>query len=349
MEKKQNKSLTNFIDFKRYTLIIPAILLAIALFVFAIWGVNTSNDFKDSHTYNIQFNTTVSSKDFKSYQDIIVDTFEKESNGDFVVKVSRINDDIASGCKVNVYNNSELNDEAVVEKIESINEIIETKLNQLENARTVRVTVVYHQAPQSFGKNLVNGLIALLVIAGLVFVYNLFRFELKTALASIIVIPYSVINMLSIMVIFRIPFMANFMLPVLFSVILGYIMFTLLFDNIRQNLENKENYQTNDALVYGAIKANSTTLIALISAISLVLVLLTFVLNVATLYMCITLLFAVVVAVYSAVILPSTLWAMIYNKQNDNKLKARIRILEAREEKKKSKITKKDDNSATIA
>ena len=249
---------------------------------------------------------------------------------------------------MNVYNHSTLDSEAFAEKIEAINDIIETKLNQLETDRTVKVTDVYRQAPKSYGKDLVNGLIALLVLTVLIFVYNLFRFELKTALASLIIAPYSVINMLSIMVIFRIPFMANFMFPVLFSVILGYIMFIFLFDNIRQNLENKDNNLTNDSLVYGAIKTNATTLIALISAISLVLVLLTFVLNVSTLFMCITLLFAIVVAVYSAIVLPSTLWAMIYNKQNDNRLKARIKILEAREEKKNSKSTKKQDDTTAV-
>ena len=61
---KQKKSLVNFIDFKKYTLIIPAILLALALLVFAIWGVNRGYDYRESYTYNIHFNTTVSSKDF---------------------------------------------------------------------------------------------------------------------------------------------------------------------------------------------------------------------------------------------------------------------------------------------
>ena len=47
---KQKKSLVNFIDFKKYTLIIPAILLALALLVFAIWGVNRGYDYRESYT-----------------------------------------------------------------------------------------------------------------------------------------------------------------------------------------------------------------------------------------------------------------------------------------------------------
>ena len=112
MEKRQNNALSKFINYKRYTLIIPAILLALALLVFAIWGVNAGYDYRESKTYNIHFNTTVSSKDFKTYTDIIKDTFDKESNQQFVVKVTKMNDDITSACKVNIYNNSELNDDA---------------------------------------------------------------------------------------------------------------------------------------------------------------------------------------------------------------------------------------------
>ena len=51
------------------------------------------------------------------------------------------------------------------------------------------------------------------------------------------------------MVLFRIPFTSMFMLPALFSVVVGYVLFTILFDNIRQNLENKDN------LVFG-VKIN---------------------------------------------------------------------------------------------
>lgn len=348
MEKRQNNTLSKFINYKRFTLIIPAILLALALLVFAIWGVNTGYDYRESNTYNIHFNNTVSSKDFKTYTDIIEDTFKKEGGNEFVVKVTRVNDDITSACKVNVYNNSELSADAFIEKVESINEIVETKLNQLNNDRIVRVTDVKVQRAQSYGDHLLMSCIAAVILMAAAFIYFVFRFELKTAIASLIIAPYSLVNMLSIMVLFRLPFTSMFMLPALFSIVVGYIMFTLLFDNIRQNLENQENNLTNDALVYGSIGANSTNLIGIISAISLVLVLLTFVLNISTLYMCISLLLAIVVAIYSAVILPCTLWAMIYDKQNDNRLKARIKILEAREAKKNSKTKKKDENGAIV-
>lgn len=348
MDKKQNKSLAKFIDFKRYIIIIPAIILALALLVFGIWGVNRGYEYKESYTYNIHFNTSVSSKDFKTYKDIISDTIANESNKDFAVKISRVNDDISSACKVNVYNNSDLSDDVFQEKIESINEIIETKLNQLSTSRTVRISDVEHQEAKTYGKDLLYGCLAVLILMVVAFIYYIARYELKTALVSMIVAPCSLAMALSIMILFRIPFTSSFMLPPLFSVMLGYIMFTLLSSSIRLTLENKDNNLTNDDLVYNSIKTNSMTLIALISTISIILVLLTFVINTSILYMCISLLFAVVVAVYSAVVLPFTVWAMTYNKQKDNRLKAKIRILEAREEKKNSKTKKKDDNGAVV-
>jgi len=348
MEKKQNKSLSKFVDFKRYTFVIPVILLAIALLVYAIWGINRGFDYKESQTYNIHFNTTVSSKNFQTYKDIITDTIVNESDHEFSVKVSRVNDDISSACKVNVINNSEMSQDEFLTKLESINNIIETKLNQLNTSTSVRFTDVQLQAPETYGSSLLKGSLAVLIFMVVAFIYFWIRFELKTALSSLIIAPYSIIMCLSFMVIFRLPFTASFMIPVLFSEIIGYIMFTLLFDNIRKNLETKENNMTNDALVYGAIKSNSFTLIALISALSLIFVLLTFLFNVGTLLLCISLLFALFVSIYCAVILPCTLWTMIYNKQNDKRLKARIKILEAREEKKNSKATKKQDDTKAV-
>lgn len=343
MKLRQNNSLSKFINYKKFTFIIPAILLAIALFIFAIWGVNRGYDYKESYTYNIHFNTSVSSKDFQTYKDVIVNTFKNESDGDFVVKLSKVNDDISSACKVNVYNNTKLDNEAFEEKINDINEVVETKLNQLSESRTVRITEVNFQQASTYGKTLLNSSIAVLILLVIAFVYYFFRFGLKIAFASLIIAPYVFINMLSLMVIFRIPFTANFMLPSLFAVIVGYLLFTLLFDNIRQNLENKDNNMTNDDLVYGSIKNNSTTLMSLISIISLILVLLTFVLNVGVLFLCITLILGIVIAIYSGIILPGTLWAMIYNKEKDNRLKARLKILETRAEKKNSKNKKKEN------
>ena len=350
MQKKQNKSLSKFLDFKKFTLIIPAILLAVAMLIYAIWGFNRGYEYKESETYNIHFNTTVSSKNFKTYKDIICDTFSDESSNDFVVKVTRVNDDMTSACKVNVYNNTNLSEEEFVEKIDSINVIIETKLNQLDETTSVRITNVKHQNGDTYGNILLKGSLAVFIFMLVAFIYFLIRFELKTALSSLIIAPFTYIVMLSFMVIFRIPFTASFMLPVLFSEIIGYIMFTLLFDNIRQSLENKENNLTNDDLVYGSIKSNMSTLITLISALSIIFVLLTFLFNVNTLLMCLSLLFALVVAVYSAVICTGSVWSMIYNRQNDKRLKARIKILEARENKKNSKSSKKQDteNNAVV-
>jgi len=351
MQKNQNKSLSKFLDFKKYTLIIPAILLAVAMLIYAIWGFNRGYEYKESETYNIHFNTTVSSKNFKNYKDVICDTFSDESKNDFVVKVTRVNNDMTSACKVNVYKSSNISDEEFVEKINSINTIIETKLNLLDESTNVRITDVKHQDADNYGNILLKGSLAVFIFMAVAFIYFLIRFELKTAFSSLIIAPFTYIAMLSFMVIFRVPFTASFMLPVLFSEIIGYIMFTLLFDNIRQSLVNKENNLTNDSLVYSSIKNNMSILVTLISALSIIFVLLTFLFNVNTLLMCLSLIFALVVAVYSAVICPSTIWSMIYNKQNDKRLKARIKILEARENKKNSKSSNKqdtDNNKAVV-
>ena len=67
MKSKQNKTLSKFVDYKRFTFVIPIILLALALLVFAIWGVNKGVDYQDSYTYNIFFNTNLSNPMMKFF------------------------------------------------------------------------------------------------------------------------------------------------------------------------------------------------------------------------------------------------------------------------------------------
>lgn len=340
MKSKANNSLSKFVNLKRYTFVVPVILLAIALLVFSIWGVNRGADYKDSFTYNIHFNNTVSSSDFKEYSKIIKDTVNKESNGDLTVIVTKTNEDIASSCKVNVYNASKMTDEQVEAKIASINEIIKTQIEE-KNARAIRFDNVEKQSAESYSKPLSMGLISLAVIMVLMFVYFWIRFELKMALSSLIIAPYSSISTLSLMILFRIPFTYNFMLPVLVSAFVAYILYLMVFVEIRKKMLDKVD-KPNAEVVYDSIKSIRVTFLTFIIALTGVFVLLMLVLNITYITLILSLLFALVVALYSGIVLPTTMWCEIYKKQNDTRLKARLELMAKREEEAKMPKVKKD-------
>ena len=273
MKTKQTNSLSKFVNFKKFTFVIPIILLALALLVFAIWGVNKGVDYKNSYTYNVYFNTTVNNKEYKEYTSVIRKTIKQESNGEFTVVITKTNDDISSACKVNVINNSKLTDSKFVEKLESINTSIKEQLDAKNTSRQVRISDIEFQAAESFSKPLVMGIIAVAVIAVLMFFYLWIRFELKTALSSLIIAPYAAVSILSLLILFRVPFTYNFMLPVAFGCLISYILYYCIFANIKSKLIDKNN-QPNDELVYDSIKNNKNTFLVFIVAITGVLVLL---------------------------------------------------------------------------
>ena len=81
MKTTSKNPLTNYISFKRYTLLIPVVLVLIATIVFAIWGVNKGNDLKTNYSFTIEFNTTVSKSNYNKYVDILNDTMKSNDTG----------------------------------------------------------------------------------------------------------------------------------------------------------------------------------------------------------------------------------------------------------------------------
>ena len=337
MKTKQNNSLSKFVDFKRFTFVIPIILLAFALLVFAIWGVNRGIDYKNSYTYDVYFNTSVTDAQYNEYAKIIKDTIKASSDGEFTVVVTKINEDIAAGCKVNVINNNKkLSDTKFAERLETINTTIKTKLDEQNTSRTVRMTDLQLQTAESYSKPLVMGIVALAVIMALMFVYFWIRFELKMALSSLIIAPYSAVSTLSLLILFRVPFTYNFMLPAVFATLIAYLMYLLIFVNVKGKLLDKTNL-TNADLVYDGIRANRNLFILLVVGFAGALVLLMLILNITYITVLISMLFGLICALYSGVVLPTTMWCEIYNKANDQRLKARMDLLAKRENEKQPK------------
>lgn len=344
MKTKQNKSLSKFVDFKRFTFVIPIILLAFAMLVFGIWGVNRGLDYKDSYTFDVYFNTSVDKAQYKEYTKIIKDTFNEQSDGDFTVVITKLNEDIASGCKVNVLtSDKEMSNTTFSDRITTINTVVKEKLDAKNESRSVRFTDLQFQSAESYSKPFAMGLIALAVVMALMFVYFWIRFELKMALSSLIVGPYSAITTLSLMILFRIPFTYNFMLPVLVSSVLAYILYFVIFAYVKSKLIEKSN-MTNADVIYDSIAHNKSVFLVLL-ALAGALVVLMLTLNLTHITLLIALMFAIVSALYSGIILPTTMWCEIYKKDKDNRLKARIELLAKRENEKEQKSANTEENT----
>lgn len=347
MKTKQNNSLSKFVDYKRFTFIIPIVLLALALLVMGIWGVNRGIDYRDSYTFDVYFNTSVDKSQYKDYSVTIKDTIIKESDGKFIVIVTRLNEDITSGCKVNVLNTDKsITDAKFKEQLEDITAVVKTSLDEKNTSRNVRLTDLQFQSAESYSKPFAMGLLTLAVAMVAVFVYMWIRFELKSALSSLIVAPYAGISTLSLMILFRIPFTYNFMLPVMLSTLLAYLLYYVIFAVVKSDMLEKNN-MTNIELIYNSITKNKSLFLVFVLGLSAVLLLMMLVFNMASITLLISLLFAVICSIYCGVVLPTTMWCEIYNKENDNRLKARIELLTKRENEKQLKKISTDVETKT--
>ena len=74
------KSNTNFnyVSKFKYLMLIPIILVLLAIVIGAIFGLNYDYDFRNVSTFDVKFNTTVSTDEYKELQNSLDSILSKE-------------------------------------------------------------------------------------------------------------------------------------------------------------------------------------------------------------------------------------------------------------------------------
>jgi len=235
-----------------------------------------------------------------------------------------------------------------VEQLEDIKNAIETDL-QASIANTVEVSDI-NLVQTDLEGNVIYALIALAIILVAIFVYVWIRFNLSFAFASGIMGLFAPAMTFVIFGLFRLPFDGVSFAVMLIASILSEMIFMHIADNIRnQELDNQS--LTNNEYIKNAnhsiINVIANPLIGLTAFLLLLTIIMLFV-NIGIAFTLISVIFMIFVVVYSSMVVATSFWANIYNKDKDQRLKSRLDRLSKEKVKKQKKSDKEDQDKVMV-
>lgn len=346
--KSNNKAKTPFRFNKPLFLILaPIALMLVAMIILLTVGFNKGIDYKNSYTFDVTFNTTITSSEYKEYKTKLSSAVEDQNLE--IYSITKIGEGVYSGYQVRVLKNS-IGDNEMTNRIDAVEASLDTKLAGVNDTAVFSLKNVHKITPNNYTNDLLFGFIAIICIAIVAFIYVWIRWEIKIAMASLICLPYSIGLTLSLQLIFRLPLNKMFMLPVYFAVIITYLLFVIIANNIRGQLKTEDAKKVqNIAIVKNAIVNTKTSWITLLSCITAVLVISLCVFSNDTLVLLLPCLFAIISSLYAVGFVFTATWIKTYDVERDSRLrKSKERALAKEKEIEEQKLSKKPKDNDKI-
>ena len=306
---KSNKTLSNIL------FILPLMLLVVACIIVAIFGFNTSIDYKTYYQFDVRFNATLSDSNIASYKAEFKSLAEK--NNVTIYSLESINENINAGLEVKVLKGTNVSDAAMQTRLTGFENDIKAITGINDDAHITiekEVTVLPHTWVNSF----VKGLLTILVGTIVVFLYVWIRFEIKLATAYVLAQAMGQSMIFSLVALLRLPVTLNFMAPYLSTFVVLSLLFAVIYTRVRTfNTSDKQNNLTlvnkamNDIRVVSIILICVLALIVLVAAVA-------YTSNSFTIIM--QVLLGIATAVYSIEFVLIPTWIAQYNRGKDSKL-----------------------------
>lgn len=322
---------------RKYLLLIPVVLMLLAVIVGVIFKFNVNADFKTTYTFNVVYNSSIEENKYADYENEIAKVLQDNNIKSF--DFEKLNEDISLATKVNIYN-SDMSFTELKNIFNKASSSIETNINNKIGNGHINISDLYKVSGQSFTNQILNMSLVLLVFAIIFFAYTWIRHEFKMAISSLFILPYNIGILLALTLIFRLPVNNMFTIPFYLSTLIAYLIFVIIADKIRENINN-ENYSENNSeiILQNAVAENKKIITNLIIVLSIAILLSMLTLSLKVFFVSILCLLGVISAIYSAVCVAYAIWSKIYNKANDKKLKAK----KLKKEQPKTKKSKQED------
>ena len=318
-------------------MLVPVVLMLLAVIIGVVFNFNLGKEFKETYSFTIKYNSSVSNEQYEDYLDQISSVLNNHTDGKFSYKFEKLNEEIALQTKVTIYN-TKLNSIDLQNKFIVISGEIKDVVNASIGNGHIEISELNAVSGISFTNEVVKTLLALTVLAIVMFAYIWFRYQFKMALCSLLLLPYNVGTLMALMVLFRLPVNTMFTIPFFISTILSYIVFVILADKIREYLEFELlSDAKNEEMLANSLQSNKNILSILLISFSVSLLLAMLSLSANVIFTSILALIGVVVAVCTAVPVSLGLWMKVYNKANDKRLKAKKLKKEQTKTKKSAK------------
>lgn len=331
----------------KYFLLVPVIVLMLAVIIFIVFSYNKSHDFKNNYSFNVSYKQDMSSKEYSKAKNLIANNLYDKYGNKIDVVTSKINSDIEVGTQVKVYLNNKIANFS--DSLTDMCDEIKTDLNTLLGDGHVIISEVEEVSGINYSKDLLWTGVALLVTMAVMFAYFWIRFEFKTALTSLTIVPFVALMLSALTVLFRLPVSTLFSTPIVVSSLVGYIIYMILSEKVRAMLrDDKYNSYPNTDLILTALNDSKNTLIYILSGVAIIYLFTMLFFTMKMFIFAISGILGLIIATYVATIITSLLWTNLYRRDKDNRLKEQ-KDNEAKKKKEgKKKKTKEEEEKILV-
>jgi len=330
----------NFISKFKYIMLIPIIIVLASIVIGAVFGFNFDYDFRNVSAFNVKFNTTVTTQEYKELEKSL-NTIIKNEFSDY--RIERIGEGAQNGLLVKIANDNSSLDE----KVETIKTTIEEHLlDNFTNKDTTSITVTTTETDKILSKNaselILYSAIAVICILIFAFLYNTFRYNFVSGITIVLTILLEIGMLTSVMIVARVPFNYYFVISY-FVMIISTIFITAYINNQVKSTLNLEKYNkySNADRINEAVKKTLTPTILFVAIMSLCLFAVMFFGNLSLCYTILSILIGNVITLFASLIFNSSIWSFWYKKDKDASLRRRI-------ESDKKKLENKNDDKIVV-
>ncbi len=324
----------NLVKNFKYTVLVPAAILLVAVIMFICIGFNLGIDFTGGTILKVNFGTNITSQEYNNYKTSLENVLRNNEVTNYSLQKEGTTEEVAISVKfqdIKGKTEAEMNDIVEVVKAE-----ITEQLNPNETLINFSVDDSQRIGASASSTLLINALLSVSIAVVLMLIYIAIRFEFASGIAAIIALLHDVILMMSFVIICRVQINSSFIAALI--TIIGYSINNtiVVFDRIRENLRKESLLsKTNSELVDISIKETLTRTFYT-SLTTIVSVVLLAVIGVSSIReFLLPIIFGLVAGTYSSVLISGPIWSFIYRKDKDKRLKKKI---EQEKNKDKNKI-----------
>lgn len=314
----------NFVKAFKYFMIVPVVMALASIIIGAICGFNLDYDYKTVSEFTVKFNTTVSEKEYSTFEDKVSEVLERYDFDSY--RLERIGEDAENALLIKIVNEDGVYDEQIdALKTEFEDSLYTSVQDKLDRDIYISTSDTITSEPTNSSRMIWFSVLALGCILLFTFLYMIIRYNLMAGVSNILGVLLSLAMLTACNIIFRIPLNTGFMLAYVVTTLLGSIISIVICNQLKPTL-NDDAYAkfSNEERVYSVVNLNSIIkILILLAFIALPLVILAIFSTISTVYTIISTLVGMIIAVFTSAIFAPSVWSFWYKRENDIMLKKR--------------------------
>lgn len=344
---KSNNCSQKIFKGSKYFLLVPVVIVFVSLIMFIIFSFNKSYDFKNNYTFTLNYKSDISSSKYSDCNNIIKNNIYDKFGNKVSVVTQKLNEDIETATLVKVYTNDK--SEKMTDQLTSVVEQIKSQINvKLGDGHSTTSDVVFAKGLNYSAEILWTG-ISLLTVMAVMFAYLWIRYELKTAITSLVIVPFITIMYTALYVLLRLPVSTLYCTPIIISTIISYVIF-IVYANITRGYLKNDNYNksTNAEILSLAMDKIKIVVLGIVCLTTFAYMVTMFFFTLRFVVFAISGLIGLILAVYASIVLSSLIWSKMYRRDRDMRLREEKENEEKRLKEGNKKKTKEEEEKILV-